>query len=132
MAKKNLSLLTRALVRLGIEKKNAEDAYKGALDEAIAAVPENSTYVNSKGAECTGYKDANGLLYKVHKDGKLAVDEELLDKIGTQQERAAYAKLLAKYPKELKGSDYWAFKADTGAVVAVTIEMSREAREAQT
>lgn len=132
MAKKNLSLLTRALVRLGIEKKNAEDAYKGALDEATAAVPENSTYVNSKGAECTGYKDANGLLYKVHKDGKLAVDEELLDKIGTQQERAAYAKLLAKYPKELKGSDYWAFKADTGAVIAVTIEMSREAREAQT
>lgn len=132
MAKKNLSLLTRALVRLGIEKKNAEDAYKGALDEAVAAVPENSTYVNSKGAECAGYKDANGLLYKVHKDGKLAVDEELLDKIGTQQERAAYAKLLAKYPKELKGSDYWAFKADTGAVVAVTIEMSREAREAQT
>lgn len=128
MAKKNLSLLTRALVRLGIEKKNAEDAYKGALDEAVAAVPENSTYVNSKGAECMGYKDANGLLYKVHKDGKLAVDEELLDKIGTQQERAAYAKLLAKYPKEIKGSDYWVFKADTDAVVAVTIEMTKEVK----
>lgn len=128
MAKKNLSLLTRALVRLGIEKKRAEDAYKGALDEAVAAVPENSTYVNSKGAECTGYKDTNGLLYKVHKDGKLAVDEELLDKIGTQQERAAYAKLLAKYPKETKGSDYWAFKADTDAVVAVTIEMAKEVK----
>ena len=128
MAKKNLSLLTRALVRLGIEKKNAEDTYKGALDEAIAAVPENSTYVNSKGEECTGYKDANGLLYKVHKDGKLAVDEELLNKIGTQQEREAYAKLRAKFPKEIKGSEYWVFKADTDAVVAVTIEMTKEVK----
>lgn len=128
MAKKNLSLLTRTLVRLGIEKKNAEDAYKGALDEAIAAVPENSTYVNSKGAKCTGYKDANGLLYKVHKDSKLAVDEELLDKIGTQQDRVEYAKLLAKFPKETKESDYWVFKPNTDAVVAVTIEMAKEVK----
>lgn len=126
MAKRNLSLLTRALVRLSILKKNAEEEYKGALDEAVTAIPENSTYVNSKGKECAGYKDANGILYSVHKESRLTVDEDLLEKVGTQQERASYAKLLAKFPKEVKGSDYWVFKADTDAVVAVSIEMAME------
>lgn len=126
MPRTNLSLLTRALVRLSILKKNAEEEYKHTLDNALAALPDGSTYVNSKGAECAGYKDANGILYNVHKESRLTVDEDLLEKVGTQQERASYAKLLAKFPKEVKGSDYWVFKADTDAVVAVSIEMAME------
>lgn len=124
--KTDLPTLTRLLVKLSIAKKSAEDDYKTALDTAVGALPEGSTYTNSKGKESTGYKDSNGVLYEVNKPPKMSVDEDLLEKIGTPAERASYAKLLAKYGKVTEGCTYWQFKPDQQAVIDVAVEAAKE------
>lgn len=122
----NLSDQMKSLVRLSVIKSNAEKKYKATMDEAIALVPDGSTYTNSKGTQSMGVRDGSGTLMHIVTEGKDVIDEELLLKVNDQKDVQMYAKLMAKYRKTEKGRDYWQFKASNDAVVEATIELRAE------